>query len=198
MDFSSNLPHVPPTRLNHIFSLSLLHPSYASLTTRTQLSPSSSHSARAPISPLTGGFYSKASNVLASLSILFPSRLKVVDHKYGSRDEYRSWLIGTSGSGFRDTFGISKASNQTSSPFAWIESSDGGNSFVGGCDDTLAWCKEFCAPKEDGGEEKAVHVDDGHTKGHGYDYDLVVIGGGSGGERKDVYTNLCWNELSFN
>ena len=69
---------------------------------------------------------------------------------------------------------------------------------MGGCDDTLAWCKDFCAPKEEGGEEKAVHVDDGHTKGHGYDYDLVVIGGGSGGERKDLYSNLCWNELSFN
>ena len=136
-----------------------------------------------PLPPTQGGFYNKAYNVLASLSILFPYRLKVVDHKHSSRDEYRSWLIGDApGSGFRDTFGLPKASKQTSSPFAWIETPSGSNSYIGGCDDTLAWCKSLCEPREEEETERAVHEDDGHKAGHGFDYDLVVIGGGSGGE----------------
>lgn len=87
---------------------------------------------------------------------------------------------GSAGSGFRDTFNVTKASKQTSSPFAWIEDTDG-NKFVGGCDDTLDWCKSFCTPSTETVGEQAVHVNDGHKADHGYDYDLIVIGGGSGG-----------------
>lgn len=54
------------------------------------------------------------------------------------------------------------------------------DSYVGGCDDTLAWCRKFCEPSESV-EAVAKMVEDGHASGHGYDYDLVVIGGGSGG-----------------
>jgi thioredoxin reductase (NADPH) len=128
------------------------------------------------------GFYNKAASVLASLSVLFPSRLRVVNHMYGSRDEYRSWLLGQDETnGFRDTFaGVSKANKQTSSPFSWIEA-DGSNNFVGGCDDTLDWCKSFVSPAGDSGKAKSKMQADGHTADHGYDYDLVVIGGGSGG-----------------
>lgn len=131
----------------------------------------------------SGAFYQKATSVLASLSVLFPAKLTVVKHPYASRDEYRSWLIGNEGqkNGFRDTFGIPRPAGQTSSPFTWLELEGGANDFVGGCDDTLQWCREFCQPKDDDGQGEAKMVDDGHASDHGYDYDLVVIGGGSGG-----------------
>ena len=82
----------------------------------------------------------------------------------------------------RDGFGVAKAGKQTSSPFSWIESGGGpSGTFVGGCDDTLEWCKTFVSPSSIASKPKATMKVDGHTKEHGYDYDLVVIGGGSGG-----------------
>ncbi len=54
--------------------------------------------------------------------------------------------------------------------------------FIGGCDDTLAFCRDFCSPKEEVDNEGDITmVNDGYAADHGYDYDLVVIGGGSGG-----------------
>ena len=46
-----------------------------------------------PDSLYTGSFYKRAVTVLSSLAVLFPTRIKVVEHEYKSRDEYRSWLI---------------------------------------------------------------------------------------------------------
>ena len=57
-------------------------------------------------------------------------------------------------------------------------------SFIGGCDDTIEYCRKFCSPQAENGDADADGVtmkDDGYTADHGYDYDLVVIGGGSGG-----------------
>ncbi len=123
--------------------------------------------------------------MLSSLSILFPSKLKIVDHKFPTRDAYRAFLIGSnSDPGFRDSaaFASTKAPKQTSSPFSWIEGSDG-DVFVGGCDDTLDWCKSFANPGSGSTSEApmAVMKPDSHSATHEYDYDLVVIGGGSGG-----------------
>lgn len=72
-----------------------------------------------------------------------------------------------------------RAKKHTSSPFTWIEKPETKN-FVGGCDDTLAWCKNFCSPRDEV-KEGCVMVPDGHENSHPYEYDLVVIGGGSGG-----------------
>lgn len=57
-------------------------------------------------------------------------------------------------------------------------------SFLGGHDDTLSWCRGFLKPCVDPTSSAAAGggmVNDGHTADHSYDYDLVVIGGGSGG-----------------
>lgn len=47
----------------------------------------------------------------------------------------------------------------------------------------MDFCRKFCEPTEEkeDGEGDVTMVDDGYTADHGYDYDLVVIGGGSGG-----------------
>jgi len=147
-------------------------------------------------------FYARARNVLSTLSVLFPTRLKVIPHEFDSRDSYRAWLIE---GGFRDAVVNPRAHKHTSSPFSWISKDDSAASttdtnlrgssglslpdpadiqtFIGGCDDTMDWCRAFCAPSSSSSSEKdkANMVDDGHVSKHGYDYDLIVIGGGSGG-----------------
>jgi len=122
------------------------------------------------------GFYRRATNVLSSLSILFPTKVKVIPHEFDSREEYRSWLI-EGEKPFRENFGDERALKHTSSPFSWFEEN---NEFLGGCDDTLAWCREFCSPNQQDKGSVANMKNDGHGPNN-YDYDLVVIGGGSGG-----------------
>lgn len=133
----------------------------------------------------TCGFYKRAAGVVSSLGLLFPQRLKVVEHTFESRTAYRAWLID---GGFRGEVGDARAHTHTSSPFTWFasgESLDSNNvvSFVGGCDDTLDWCRGFCAPSDgssaNDNKDAAMMVPDDHSKE--YEYDLVVIGGGSGG-----------------
>lgn len=137
---------------------------------------------------LIGAFYRRASSVLGSLSVLFPTKIKVVDHSFPSRAEYRQWLIE---GGFREKVSDARAHGHSSSPFTWIAETAGEpdpaaiKDFIGGHDDTLGWCREYCAPADASGgaapTSVATMADDGHKGDHGYDYDLVVIGGGSGG-----------------
>jgi len=132
------------------------------------------------------GFYQRAAGVLGSLSLLFPTRLKVVNHNFPTRDEYREWLIDGQ---FRDAVSDTRAHSHTSSPFCWISKRATAKplskdilEFVGGCDDTLEFCKKLCSLNENGnGAAEANMVHDGYTEDHSYDYDLIVIGGGSGG-----------------
>lgn len=133
----------------------------------------------------SGGFYRRAASVLSSLSVLFPTRLKVIEHEFPDRTGFRSWLID---GGFRDATNSEKAASHTSSPFVWISSAatsepvaENISSYLGGHDDTLEWCRAFVAPTVDEERPTCTMVDDGFVKDHGYDYDLVVIGGGSGG-----------------
>jgi len=95
--------------------------------------------------------------------------------------------------GFRDevhkTVGDDRTKGHTSSPFCWIsenpsEVPDAADvkTFVGGHDDMIAWCRVFCSPSAGpAGGLKCSLTPDGHSAEHGYEYDLVVIGGGSGG-----------------
>lgn len=133
----------------------------------------------------TCGFHKRAYKVLSSLAVLFPSRMKVVEHTFPSRDLYRAWLVDE---GFRNAVDDPRAKSHTSSPFVWISDKtsetpdkDDVTGFIGGHDDTLDWMRKFCGPGGGTEKEEAVMEEDGYKKEHGYDYDLVVIGGGSGG-----------------
>lgn len=135
----------------------------------------------------TCGFHKRAMSVLSSISLLFPSRIKVIDHTFPSRDHYRAWLIE---GGFREVVGGQdpRASSHTSSPFVWVSENPTSEpdkndvvDFIGGHDDTMSFLRKFCAPGGDNDDAKASMASDGYTADHGYDYDLVVIGGGSGG-----------------
>ena len=173
------------------------------------------------------GFYRRAASVVASLTLLFPSKFQLVEHEFPTREAYREWLIRSDGGGgFRVGVGRRpaapgnlRATSHSSSPFCWLSSPSPSSSsssssssspssppdgsarvedvveFIGGCDDTLEWCRKLLAAQQQqleqqqgggGGETRpspvaAAMVPDGHVPGHGYDYDLVVIGGGSGG-----------------
>ncbi|KAL3806539.1 hypothetical protein ACHAXA_006592 [Cyclostephanos tholiformis] len=162
------------------------------------------------------GFYRRAASVVASLTLLFPSKFQLVEHEFPTREAYREWLIRNNdgGGGFRDGVGRRptapgnlRATSHASSPFCWLSSprppssasGTGGSEspesdaniddvveFIGGCDDTLEWCRKLLAVQEPREREGvgvggANMVPDGHDPSHGYDYDLVVIGGGSGG-----------------
>ena len=92
-----------------------------------------------------------------------------------------------------------RATGHSSSPFCWISSSaeKNGNDdvesvleFIGGCDDTLDWCRKFAQPPSTAAaaaasltenENVAEMIPDGHSTTHTYDYDLLILGGGSGG-----------------
>eukprot|EP00521_Asterionellopsis_glacialis_P008202 CAMPEP_0195285368 /NCGR_PEP_ID=MMETSP0707-20130614/3220_1 /TAXON_ID=33640 /ORGANISM="Asterionellopsis glacialis, Strain CCMP134" /LENGTH=618 /DNA_ID=CAMNT_0040344849 /DNA_START=42 /DNA_END=1898 /DNA_ORIENTATION=+ len=129
------------------------------------------------------GFYRRASSVLSSLALLFPTKIQVVDHDMGERSDYRGWLIE---GGFRDKFSDTRANSHSASPFVWFGESksidDPPKDYLGGHDDTLAWCRALLTPADAPmSEATELMVDDGHTADHSYDYDLVVIGGGSGG-----------------
>src|SRR6056300_1418622 len=113
------------------------------------------------------GFYRRAASVVASLSLLFPHKLQLVQHEFNNRDEFRDWLIHGSNN-FRDKVGNSnaniqkgggggtlRATSHSSSPFCWMScSADKSNDvaadsvleFIGGCDDTLDWCRKFAQP----------------------------------------------------
>jgi len=134
------------------------------------------------------GFYRRAVQLVSSLSTLFPARIKLVEHPYEDRTAYRSWLIDNDG--FRNCFEDvdSRAKEHSASPFCWFgddnpaPTKEGIQSFLGGHEDALAWCRDFFSPAEGSATTNvATMKDDGHTAEHEYDYDLVVIGGGSGG-----------------
>mmetsp|Transcript_10481 Transcript_10481/g.19170 ORF Transcript_10481/g.19170 Transcript_10481/m.19170 type:complete len:629 (+) Transcript_10481:111-1997(+) len=134
------------------------------------------------------GFYSRITSCLGSLSLLFPSRLKVVEHDFGDRTKFRQWLVDD---GFRNNFQDTTGKEHVACPIVWISKSlkEGDpdpadiEKYLGGYDATLDWCRDFTQPSDVNGHRSPVAdmVDDGHTKDHGYEYDLVVIGGGSGG-----------------
>ena len=79
--------------------------------------------------------------------------------------------------GFRGSIG---AESHATSPIVWFD----GGKFLGGRDDTLAWCRSMLSAPEstdgDTGDSWRANVDTWNPD-HGFDYDLVVIGGGSGG-----------------
>ena len=136
----------------------------------------------------TGGFYNRITSCLGSLSLLFPARLKVVEHDFEDRNKFRQWLVDD---GFRNNFNDPTGKEHVACPVIWISKStkEGDpdpadiEKYLGGYDTTLDWCRDFMEPADSSGDSvpSTNMVDDGHTKDHGYEYDLVVIGGGSGG-----------------
>jgi len=133
------------------------------------------------------GFYKRISGCLGSLSLLFPNRLKVVEHEFADKPAFRQWLVDD---GFRNNFGDEAGKKHVSSPVLWFSKTPKEGDpdpadierYLGGYDASMEWARGFMRPSEESNTPSSILMkDDGHSADHGYDYDLVVIGGGSGG-----------------
>jgi hypothetical protein len=125
------------------------------------------------------GAFRGAVDAVKGLSVIFPQQIGLTVHEHSTRDEFMSWLASN-----RESFG---ASQHKTSPFVWFEE---GNKFLGGRDDTLAWCRSYLSVSN--GNANGQHTAESVSAPlpavsvtepavHSYDYDVVVIGGGSGG-----------------
>jgi thioredoxin reductase (NADPH) len=119
------------------------------------------------------GAFAQAKQTVSVLSNLFPSKIGMILHEYNTRDEYMTWLEAN-----RESLG---APGHKTSPIVWFEED---KKYLGGRDDTLAWCRRYFSATSTETTKKnadiSKYVDDWNPK-HDFDYDLVVIGGGSGG-----------------
>ena len=134
-------------------------------------------------------YYQKAKAALTGVSILFPNVVKLGDGKqFATKEEYQTWLAT-----FINEGGFSSPLTHTSSPFVWTETATGTaptRIYIGGCDATTTWCQRQLMSNNTATVSPALAADlaldiepggFGENATHGYEYDLVVIGGGSGG-----------------
>ena len=137
-------------------------------------------------------YYQKAKAALTGVSILFPDVVKLGDGQhFATKEEYQTWLAT-----FINEGGFPTPVTHTSSPIVWTETTTGTSTatpsriYIGGCDATLIWCHRQLTSSNTSTVNPALDADlaldvesggFGENATHGYDYDLVVIGGGSGG-----------------
>ena len=123
-------------------------------------------------------YFKKAVQAISGLSVIYPSSISLTVHEHATKGEYQSWLDKN-----KVLFG-EVGSSHKSSPIVWLD--DG--TFIGGCDNTLEWCRLFLSNVTKPSVTTNVQENLNNTipwssdkSSHSYDYDLVVIGGGSGG-----------------
>lgn len=137
-------------------------------------------------------YYQKAKAALTGVSILFPNIVKLGDGQhFPTQEEYKTWLAT-----FITDGGFPSPLTHTSSPFVWTETTIGTSTgaptrtYIGGCDATLSYCQRQLTSSNAATASPALAADlaldvepggFGENATHGYEYDLVVIGGGSGG-----------------
>lgn len=118
------------------------------------------------------GFFHRASRLVAALQLLHPGLVVHEEQNFPTRDGFKEWVAE-----HRKNFEDPRAATHGSSPFVTLN-----GRFLGGCDDTIAWARRTFASGTVPAPEPAAALNvDAWDPEHGYDYDLVVIGGGSGG-----------------
>lgn len=117
-------------------------------------------------------FYQKASTVGASLKLLFPTKVEVQKIELEDRDAYQKWL-----SQEKSKLNLTGTHDKhTSSPFVFLNDEQ----YLGGCDAFIDFTRRKVA--FDDTAQSEVTVNDGvKVLDSAYDYDVVTIGGGSGG-----------------
>lgn len=122
-------------------------------------------------------YFQKACAAMNGLAAIYPQHIGVSIVDNSTKDEYLSWLDSN-----KSKFGELGATHK-SSPIVWLD--DG--TFIGGCDATLDWCRSYLTVNDLSAPPVSVFNLNGtvpwgpHKANHGFEYDLVVIGGGSGG-----------------
>ena len=106
------------------------------------------------------------------MEVLAPVRVEVIEHP--NKDAFKAWW-----SVKQTTLGP-RAAAHGSSPAVWLNDTD----FLGGCDATLSWIQlNYMAGSNISKPPRVTHDSDLRVAedGTGFDYDVVVLGGGSGG-----------------
>lgn len=123
-------------------------------------------------------WYQRAAKLAASLSLLYPNQFDdSALHETRSREDYREQLFST----YRSWVPESAAQSHTSSPFVFLCRDGETNSYIGGCDAMVEWARGVLSPRWSASEASMIPDGFAGNTDHGYDYDVVVIGGGSGG-----------------
>lgn len=124
----------------------------------------------------TCGYFMRAANLAVAVEHLFPLQVQAAIVRLKDKAAYKGWLkdeIPTMGRL------AESAKGHTSSPLVWFNDDD----FLGGCDALFEYVRRNFMSGSSTGTMMGSMVDDkeeGKDDGD-YDYDLVVIGGGSGG-----------------
>mmetsp|Transcript_9102 Transcript_9102/g.15991 ORF Transcript_9102/g.15991 Transcript_9102/m.15991 type:complete len:590 (-) Transcript_9102:476-2245(-) len=114
-------------------------------------------------------YFQQAANVVASLELLFPEQVRAEIVELQDRDAYKAWLPKIHAK-------LENSEGHTSSPIVWLNDSE----YLGGCDSVLEYSRHMF--KGQGSFAKPVSlVADKDAEGKDFDFDLIVIGGGSGG-----------------
>ncbi|OQR94644.1 thioredoxin reductase 1 [Thraustotheca clavata] len=122
-------------------------------------------------------YYERAASVATSMQHLFPGKVHATIHEHANKQSFVDWLAATD---FASQFpNDSRPLNHFSSPFCYLEDANGAK-FVGGCDDTLAYFRARTQSTTPPVKPSILHAND-VDDGKQYDWDLIVIGGGSGG-----------------
>lgn len=116
-------------------------------------------------------YFQKAWTATAAMGILHPKKVEVVKVELPSRDAYKVWLAEE-----KPKLKLNGGGSHTSSPFVWLDESQ----FLGGADATLDYIKERFMGSTAKESSTPANKSDDVILG-AFDYDLVCIGGGSGG-----------------
>lgn len=113
------------------------------------------------------GDFKLAKTAAVGLSSICPDKFEAAVQEFGTKEEYDSALGDMKGK-------LGGATAHIGSPICWLDE----NAYLGGQSQLIDWSRRMLgqAPLK-----PPAMVPDNYEPGHGYTYDLVVIGGGSGG-----------------
>ncbi|CAK4609519.1 unnamed protein product [Aphanomyces euteiches] len=161
--------------------------SVGGFTTRSSSSSNTSSSAMSTIKYHVVGwkqcpYFAKASSVVSSMEVLHPQQVNACVIEHPNKEAFVAWLE-ESQRKFQTQFQHDQRPlNHKTSPFCYLEEENGTPVFVGGCDDTLAFFRERTkTTRPTTTSPIRNHENDVDNEAASYDWDLVVIGGGSGG-----------------
>jgi hypothetical protein len=115
------------------------------------------------------GAFRTANAALLGLQAIFPDKFQIDTQDSVTRDAYQEWLMAN-----RDALG---APTHRTSPLVWF----GTGVILGGCDDTICWAQKLLSGVCDAEMAMPQTLVDAFDPQHEFTYDLVVVGGGSGG-----------------
>lgn len=121
--------------------------------------------------------FHKAANIIASLETLYPDYINADILEFDNENDYNKWLIDA----IKEFNDITIKHN--SSPIGWVND----NSYIGGFNEILDFSRSYFGNNNTLKTIKNMNnnnsIEDNKLPytNHGFDYDVIVIGGGSGG-----------------